>query len=80
MSSDRCLLTRLFDLGALLCLSGGGLGLCYFFQLDGVETGQLFSPEHKAEAGGCLFRIAVLASLCLHTPRTWEFGVTGCCP
>lgn len=31
MSSYRCLLTWLFDLGALFRLSHGGLGLCYFF-------------------------------------------------
>lgn len=50
MSSDRCLLTLLFDLAALLCLSSRGLGFCYFLQLGGMERGQLFGPEGAAHS------------------------------
>lgn len=60
MSSYRCLLTWLFDVGALLGLSRGGLGLCYFLQRDGAERGRLHGPECEAEIGGFSFRSLVL--------------------
>lgn len=63
MSSYRCLLTWFFDLGALLCLSRGGLGLCYFLQCASAGRGWLRGLARKAETVGFLLRSLVLASL-----------------
>jgi len=51
MSSYRCLLPWLFDLGVLFSLSCGGLVSCDFLQCSGAEGEGLRGPECKAQVG-----------------------------